>query len=178
MAAPAGEAAQSARDALGVATPRCFVPVVVAPDGFAPGAVVRRSRLGRPGCFDSVGALFTAHSAGRDARPSLVGRVSAPAGRLDDERLDDGLDHGPLNDGRLGDGAVGGSADALGSMLPVDRAGGRAHAVSPGPCARAGGRVRFDRSGRLKTSHGSRLFDGEGPTEEDNAARAAGPPTG
>ncbi|MFD9689809.1 hypothetical protein ACFWXO_29095 [Kitasatospora sp. NPDC059088] len=54
-----------------------------------------------------------------------------------------------------------------------------AGAVSPGPCARTVGRVRFDRSGRLKTSHGSRLFKGEGPTgEEDNAARAAGPPTG
>ncbi|MFD0406580.1 hypothetical protein [Kitasatospora sp. NPDC127116] len=49
----------------------------------------------------------------------------------------------------------------------------------PARRAHAAGRVRFDRSGRLKTSHGSRLFDGEGPTgEENNAARAAGPPTG
>ncbi|GHF62691.1 hypothetical protein GCM10018790_45910 [Kitasatospora xanthocidica] len=62
--------------------------------------------------------------------------------------------------------------------VAVDRAGVRTGAVSPGRCARAAGRVRFNRSGRLKTSHGSRLFDGEGPTGEDNAARAAGPPTG
>ncbi|MFD7453772.1 hypothetical protein [Kitasatospora sp. NPDC059827] len=63
--------------------------------------------------------------------------------------------------------------------LPGGRVEVGAGAVSPGPCARAAGRVRFDRSGRLKTSHGSRLFKGEGPTgEEDNAARAAGPPTG
>ncbi|MFJ7247773.1 hypothetical protein ACIQWA_24505 [Kitasatospora sp. NPDC098652] len=63
--------------------------------------------------------------------------------------------------------------------LPVGRVEVGAGAVPPGPCARTAGRVRFDRSGRLKTSHGSRLFKGEGPTgEEDNAARAAGPPTG
>ncbi|MFE3505072.1 hypothetical protein [Kitasatospora sp. NPDC059160] len=63
--------------------------------------------------------------------------------------------------------------------LPAGRVEVGAGAVSPGPCARTVGRVRFDRSGRLKTSHGSRLFKGEGPTgEEDNAARAAGPPTG
>ncbi|MFH8382910.1 hypothetical protein ACH4E7_18450 [Kitasatospora sp. NPDC018058] len=61
--------------------------------------------------------------------------------------------------------------------VPVDRVEVRAGAVSPGPCARTAGRVRFDRSGRLKNSHGSRLFRGEGPTGEDNAARAAGPPT-
>ncbi|MFF2545965.1 hypothetical protein ACFVUY_25805 [Kitasatospora sp. NPDC058063] len=49
----------------------------------------------------------------------------------------------------------------------------------PARRAHAAEGVRFDRSGRLKTSHGSRLFDGEGPTgEENNAARAAGPPTG
>lgn len=60
----------------------------------------------------------------------------------------------------------------------VGRVEVRAGAVSPGPCARTAGRIRFDRSGRLKTSHGSRLFKGEGPTGEDNAARAAGPPTG
>ncbi|WP_369183991.1 hypothetical protein [Streptomyces sp. Y1] len=54
----------------------------------------------------------------------------------------------------------------------------RAAAVGAGSCAGAAGRVRFHRSGRLKTSHGSRLFEGEGPTGVDNAARAAGPPTG
>ncbi|MFF2081113.1 hypothetical protein ACFVXG_40870 [Kitasatospora sp. NPDC058162] len=62
--------------------------------------------------------------------------------------------------------------------LAAGRVEVRAGAVSPGPCARTAGRIRFDRSGRLKTSHGSRLFKGEGPTGEDNAARAAGPPTG
>ncbi|MFF3004596.1 hypothetical protein ACFVTF_17530 [Kitasatospora sp. NPDC057940] len=54
----------------------------------------------------------------------------------------------------------------------------RAAAVVPGVCARVAGRVRLHRSEGLKTSHGSRLFMGEGPTGEDNAARAAGPPTG
>ncbi|MFJ4189859.1 hypothetical protein [Kitasatospora sp. NPDC089509] len=62
--------------------------------------------------------------------------------------------------------------------LPVDRVEVRMDAVFPGACARTAGRVRSDRSGRLKTSHGSRLFKGEGPTGEDNAARAAGPLTG
>ncbi|MEV7601056.1 hypothetical protein AB0O91_27200 [Kitasatospora sp. NPDC089797] len=62
--------------------------------------------------------------------------------------------------------------------LPVDRFGVRTGAVFLRACARAAGCVRFDRSGRLITSHGSRLFEGEGPTGEDNAARAAGPPTG
>ncbi|MFG2847398.1 hypothetical protein ACGF12_30140 [Kitasatospora sp. NPDC048296] len=61
---------------------------------------------------------------------------------------------------------------------PVDRVEVRAGAVSPGPCARTAGRIGFDRSGRLRNSHGSRLFKGEGPTGEDNAARVAGPPTG
>jgi hypothetical protein len=61
---------------------------------------------------------------------------------------------------------------------PVGRVEVRAGAVSPGPCARTAGRIGFDRSGRLRNSHGSRLFKGEGPTGEDNAARAAGPPTG
>lgn len=54
----------------------------------------------------------------------------------------------------------------------------RAAAVVPGVCARVAGRVRLHRSEGLKTSHGSRLFMGERPTGEDNAARAAGPPTG
>ncbi|MFJ1934900.1 hypothetical protein ACIOGZ_19870 [Kitasatospora sp. NPDC088160] len=54
----------------------------------------------------------------------------------------------------------------------------RAAAVVPGVRARVAGRVRLHRSEGLKTSHGSRLFMGEGPTGEDNAARAAGPPTG
>ncbi|MBO1417645.1 hypothetical protein [Streptomyces sp. FH025] len=61
---------------------------------------------------------------------------------------------------------------------PVDRADVRTGGIAPGSCTHAAGRVRFHRSGRLKTSHDSRLFKGEGPTGEDNAARAAGPPTG
>ncbi|MFF2147045.1 hypothetical protein [Kitasatospora sp. NPDC058190] len=60
----------------------------------------------------------------------------------------------------------------------VGRVEVRAGAVSPAPCARTAGHIGFDRSGRLRNSHGSRLFKGEGPTGEDNAARAAGPPTG
>ncbi|MFE5584245.1 hypothetical protein [Kitasatospora sp. NPDC056531] len=69
---------------------------------------------------------------------------------------------------------------SIGALVsaPVGRVEVRAGAVSPGPCARTAGRVGFDRSGRLRNSHGSRLFKGEGPTGEDNAARAAGPPTG
>ncbi|MBD0692010.1 hypothetical protein [Streptomyces sp. CBMA123] len=62
--------------------------------------------------------------------------------------------------------------------LPADRVGVRTGVVSLGPRIRTAGRIRFDRSGGLKTSHGSRLFKGEGPTGEDNAARATGPPTG
>ncbi|MFJ3218079.1 hypothetical protein ACIPLC_19405 [Kitasatospora sp. NPDC086801] len=62
--------------------------------------------------------------------------------------------------------------------VPVGWSEVRAAAVIPGACARTAGRVRFHRSGGLKTSHGSRLFKGEGPTGEDDAARAAGPPTG
>ncbi|MER6300806.1 hypothetical protein ABT247_14735 [Kitasatospora sp. NPDC001539] len=69
------------------------------------------------------------------------------------------------------------SVGALGSA-PVGRREVRSGAVTLGPCARTARRVRLDRSGRLKHSHGSRLFEGEGPTGEDNAARAAGPPTG
>ncbi|MFD4534335.1 hypothetical protein ACFWNL_31590 [Kitasatospora sp. NPDC058397] len=63
---------------------------------------------------------------------------------------------------------------------PVGWSEVRAAAVVPGACAcaHAAGRVRLHRSEGLKTSHGSRLFRGEGPTGEDNAARAAGPPTG
>ncbi|MER7669248.1 hypothetical protein ABTY61_12360 [Kitasatospora sp. NPDC096128] len=83
--------------------------------------------------------------------------------------------------GASGIGRVDVLIDALARALvgpAVGRVEVRAGAVSPGPCARAAGRIRFDRSGRLKTSHGSRLFKGEGPTGEDNAARAAGPPTG
>ncbi|MFD5465833.1 hypothetical protein ACFWIQ_23820 [Kitasatospora sp. NPDC127059] len=64
------------------------------------------------------------------------------------------------------------------TALPVGRVGVGTDVVSLGPCVRTAGRIRFDRSGELKTSHGSRLFKGEGPTGEDNAARATGPPTG
>ncbi|MFD7833078.1 hypothetical protein [Kitasatospora sp. NPDC059803] len=62
--------------------------------------------------------------------------------------------------------------------VPVGWSEVRAAVVVPGACAHAAGRVRLHRSEGLKTSHGSRLFRGEGPTGEDNAARAAGPPTG
>ncbi|MBV2154040.1 hypothetical protein [Kitasatospora sp. SUK 42] len=66
----------------------------------------------------------------------------------------------------------------VGREASVDRIDVRTGGISPGSCTHAAGYIRFHRSGRLKTSHGSRLFKGEGPTGEDNAARAAGPPTG
>ncbi|MFE4516409.1 hypothetical protein ACFRMQ_19700 [Kitasatospora sp. NPDC056783] len=77
------------------------------------------------------------------------------------------------------DGAVA-SASAVASAVRTN-VGPAVRAIGGRPTGRThtAGCVRINRSGRLKTSHGSRLFDGEGPTgEENNAARAAGPPTG
>ncbi|MET8630374.1 hypothetical protein ABZW30_42860 [Kitasatospora sp. NPDC004669] len=155
-AATAGEAAQSAREALG------FTPL--------------RDRACGPGRPAGRIGPLTVRLAGRrvagglDALGTLDVRVGRPVGAAVDDTT-------PIDTAVVG--VVFGvlTQEPFGALVtvPVGRVEVRAGVVSPGPCARTAGRVRFDRSGRLKNSHGSRLFRGEGPTGEDNAAQAAGP---
>ncbi|MGW3040909.1 hypothetical protein ACWC9T_12880 [Kitasatospora sp. NPDC001159] len=160
-AAKASEAAQSAREASG------FTPLRARACG--PGRVAGR-----------IGPL-TVRLAGRRVASGLralgalhvrVGRpAGAAVGAVIGTAAIDTADVGAVFDLL--------AQEPFGALVTVTvgRVEVRASAVCPGLCTRATGRFRFDRSGRLKNSHDSRLFKGEGPTGEDNAARAAGPPT-
>lgn len=165
-AATAGEAAQSA----------CEAP------GFTP----PRDRACGPGRLAGRIGPLTVRLAGRRAAIGLgaLGTLDVRVGRPVGAAVDAAIGTPVVGTPPIDTAAVGVvfgvlAQEPFGALVtvPVDRVEVRAVAVSPGPCARTAGRVRFDRSGRLKNSHGSRLFRGEGPTGEDNAARAAGPPT-